>query len=425
MSEVSVPSSPYSTDPVSGSNVPPAPAVTGNLSGGPEKPLNFKERISSMTTTRKVLLYSALSFLLVFLMFGLAWFGWRIFSSRQEVDFLVGYQGVAAQDPLLANEGELVTSPLNGEQYSPQEALSWQQRRPLAVMINNHEVSRPVQAGVSYADIVYEAVAEGGISRLLAIFHSKLPEKVGTVRSARVYYIDWAREYDAWYAHHGRAQIDPNDPFVCHPSADAFNRMQQIFVSSIEGVNSCWRESSGLPYEHTLYCDPQGLLSEAYQLYPDQRRNFDSSLVASWKFKDDSPVAPASAVSSVKFNFWDTRGYNVEWKYSPDKNAYLRWQAGLEHKDILTGSQLEAKTVIIQFMRETELNDLKVHLLYDTVGEGPARIFVDGRVIKATWSRPDISLRTKYVDEEGEEIEFNRGQVWIEVLPLGMEVTYL
>ena len=90
--------------------------------------------------------------------------------------------------------------PLNGAYFTKGEREVWEKRRPLAVMIENHADSRP-QSGLSRADVVYEAVAEGGISRFLAVFYcgaaagSAKPYDVGPVRSARTYFLDWASEY--------------------------------------------------------------------------------------------------------------------------------------------------------------------------------------------------------------------------------------
>lgn len=357
--------------------------------------------------------------------FALGYFGSYLFKDGGRSSLLSGYpdsRSIKSVFPVSSTTGDEVASPINGLLYSQEDAAVWQGRRPLAIMINNHLVSRQAQAGLSSADLVYEAVAEGGISRFLGIFHANLPEKVGTVRSARVYYIDWAREFNAWYAHHGRAQIDPNNPAVCFPEADAFARMQQVFVSSIEGTSSCWREPNGLDYEHTLFCSPAELLEEGYKLYPDQSRSVE---ISPWLFKQDQAVAAASAISTVSFNFWNTiSGYNVQWRYQSASNTYLRWQNDQPHLDQGNKQQLEAKTIIVQYANETLLKDLKAHLLYQTLGQGKAEIFMDGRVIKATWERPTIEQRTKYYDSNNKEVEFNRGQIWVEVVPLDTQILY-
>jgi len=137
-------------------------------------------------------------------------------------------------------------------------------------------------------------------------------------------------------------------------------------------------------------------------------------------------VPSASAISTISFDFWDTtKGYEVEWKYQSDTNTYKRKQGGQAHIDHGNSQQLEAKTVIVVLMKETSLNDLKAHLLYQTLGQGEARIFMDGKAIKASWSRDTINDRTEFYDASGVQLKFNRGQVWIEVVPMGNSVTYI
>jgi hypothetical protein len=99
--------------------------------------------------------------------------------------------------------------PLNGKMFTKGEKEIWERRRPLTVMIENHEESRP-QSGLSYADVVYEAVAEGGITRFLSVFYCGVSAQdviIGPVRSVRVYYLDWASEYGRYplFAHVGGA----------------------------------------------------------------------------------------------------------------------------------------------------------------------------------------------------------------------------
>ncbi|PIP32043.1 hypothetical protein COX24_00280 [bacterium (Candidatus Gribaldobacteria) CG23_combo_of_CG06-09_8_20_14_all_37_87_8] len=413
--------------------MPPKPTVPISVNL-PSDPMNLPRpsllaRWESQSRRAKFLRGGGILLLIFILMGGVGFAIALLTKKNPSSDLLSGYKDKGSPLNIFSdinNTEQLVESPINGLLYSPQEALTWQGRRPIAVMMNNHVTARQVQVGLSQADLIYEAVAEGGISRFLAIYHSKLPSKVGTIRSARVYYIDWAKEYNAWYAHHGRAQIDPNNPAVCDPRADTFSHMQSIFVSSVEGVASCWRENNGLAYEHTLFCDPSGLLNEAYQLYPDQPKEFNQSLLAVWKFKNDQPVPSASAISTISFDFWDTtKGYEVEWKYQSDTNTYKRKQGGQAHIDHGNSQQLEAKTVIVVLMKETSLNDLKAHLLYQTLGQGEARIFMDGKAIKASWSRDTINDRTEFYDASGVQLKFNRGQVWIEVVPMGNSVTYI
>lgn len=307
-------------------------------------------------------------------------------------------------------EKSSITHPINGVLYTSQQAEEWQERRPMAVMINNHAEARP-QKGLSQADLIYEAVAEGGISRFLAIFHSKIPQTVGPVRSARVYYIDWAKEYDAWYAHWGHAQGNNE--------ANAFARMQSIFVSSIESGKACEYDESLVDraIEHTLYCEPETLYEVAYELYSDQPKAFRS--ITPWEFKDERIVPGSTDVASnISFNFWDLPEYSVEWKYNTQTNLYERYQDNQQQIDALNNQPLTGANIIVAFMQERQLNDEKQHLIYEDIGTGDALVFLDGRVEEAEWKRLAYADRTIFTSKAtGEEIKFNRGQVWVEVVP--------
>lgn len=319
-------------------------------------------------------------------------------------------------------EAGTIINPLNGLMYTEVQAKIWQSRRPMAVMVNNSVEARP-QSGLSQADLVYEVNAEGGIPRLMPIFLSKTPDKVGSIRSVRVYFVDFSKEYDAWLAHWGGAQVDPNNPAVADPRADVYNRMRTIFVSSIDetkngdGDGVFWREPKpGLAYEHTGFASVPKLYEMGYALYPDQKRDYRT--IKPWLFKEDAPLSTRPESSSVGFNFWNFPQYAVRWEYDRDSNTYKRFQGGIAQMDTTTSQQLAAKDVILQIMTETAFGDEKHHLYYNTVGSGPAKVLSDGKVIAATWRHPTLEERTRYFEAAtGKELSFNRGQIWIEVVP--------
>ncbi|MEA2020268.1 MAG: DUF3048 domain-containing protein [Patescibacteria group bacterium] len=319
-------------------------------------------------------------------------------------------------------------APINGVLYTKAAADIFMNRRPLAIMINNHPDARP-QFGLSKADLIYEAVAEGGITRLLAFFHAWDVDKIGPVRSARVYYEDWAAEFNSWYAHWGGAYMDADDKanqnnlnydFTCHPQADSYAKINRINLPSLDqmwlGTTAYWRDNGrGVASEHTGYTSTLKLWQEAPNRYPgwEGYEKFEQ-----WEFKDDNP-AQAPTASQVEFNFWDIPSFAVRWEYIPEENAYRRYQGGELQVDAGTdNAPLTAKNIILQFTRETSFNDQKKHLNYETVGSGNARVFLDGREIQATWEKGAIRERTKFYDEQGNELEFNRGQIWVEVVPM-------
>lgn len=313
-------------------------------------------------------------------------------------------------------------SPINGILYTHSQGNIFDKRRPLAIMVNNHVDARQIQTGLPEADVIFEAVAEGGITRFLTIYHAQDSDKVGPVRSVRVYYLDWASEFHPWVAHWGGASTEGSP-------ANAYDYMAKNAIANLDAMwlGECptcpyWRDvSSKVASEHTGFTSTQNLYNESAKRWPDwaEKVPFDR-----WLFKEEAKEEDRPSSGSFTFNFWNLPEYEVTWTYEPAENIYLRSQGGQPHKDAATGKQLTAKNVIVQFTAERSANDGTVHLLYQTIGSGKAKVFLDGKVIDATWRKTDRELRTRYFDvATGEEIKFNRGQIWVEIVPTGNEIT--
>jgi len=299
------------------------------------------------------------------------------------VTSLPGPANVLVEDP---KEPRTEACPLNGDLHTRKAKDSWDKRRPLAVMIENHSESRP-QSGLSSADVIYEAVAEGGITRFMALFYCNLNDiQVGPVRSARTYFLDWLSEYDPLYAHVGGANT-------------MYSTTQKLWAV---GAKKGW-----------VNTDEDGI-------------KWDKSFTP-WKFKDPTPANPVVA-TTITVPFWQNHNdYTVTWIYEPTCNCYKRQNGGADHKDLNNNQQLSAKDIVIQFERESNANDgyeNNAHLLYKTTGEGKALFFMDGKATPGKWIKLTRSSRTKYVDNKGKEIEFNKGVIWIQTVPEGAQVKY-
>ena len=358
----------------------------------------------------------------------------------------------AGSKPLPATAGSTLTSPtkgfaidpsiprteacpLNGKFFTKQEKEIWDKRRPLAVMIENHEEGRP-QSGLSYADVVYEAVAEGGITRFMAVFYCAAAAQdvtVAPVRSARTYFLPWVLEYDALYNHVGGAG-NCNDPTVderakalCQIDTWKIRDMDQFGIS----FPTCYRNYDRLDHpvatEHTMVCFTNKLYNLADERglgATDAKGAKWNARFESWKFKDDAAPGDRGASSSASFVAW--KGYEklfgVKWEYDPATNDYKRFMGGVPHIDIETKEQIAAKTVIILFAKETGPVDEHKHLLYANIGSGDAMVYQDGKTIKGTWKKAVRDSRTKFYDSTGREISLNRGQIWIEMLAIGTTI---
>ncbi|MCL4390517.1 MAG: DUF3048 domain-containing protein [Patescibacteria group bacterium] len=346
-----------------------------------------------------------------------------------------------------ANLPKTEACPLNGQMYSKPERDLWEKRRPLGVMIENSAAARP-QSGVSSADIVYEAVAEGGITRLMAIFYCQPSEIVGPVRSARTYYLDWISEYADYplYAHVGGANTPgPADALgqIGQYGWDAYNDMNQFSI----GFPTFWRDYERLgpdtATEHTVYTSTtklwdfaatkRDLTNVSTNDQTGKQTSWDVNFVP-WQFKDDAPVDSRPAAFSATFALSGQQAsyaddYVVKWQYDHDSNSYLRFNGGKPHMDLDTNQQLLAKNVVIEFTTMTVADDgyneegHGQHTLYGTKGSGKAMLLSDGKVINGTWQKTSRTARTRFLDQNGVEIKMNRGLTWIEVLPIGQPVT--
>src|SRR3989338_11496465 len=206
--------------------------------------------------------------------------------------------------------GKKVQDSLNGVLFTEADSKSFIDTRPLAVMINNHVDARP-QSGLINADLVYEIVAEGGITRFLAFFLSKTPEKIGPIRSVREYYLVLVKELgDAMLMHIGW-------------SPQALVAIESWPVRSLgRGAAPFYRENPrNVAVEHTAYADGRELLKRGMELGWNGTTEFTL-----WKFKNDlDGYTSFDLASSIVVDFWYPGDYSAVWKYDKEKNVYKRY----------------------------------------------------------------------------------------------------
>jgi len=324
--------------------------------------------------------------------------------------------------------------PINGLEYTKQEKEIWEKRRPLSVVIENHMDCRP-QSGLSKADIVYEVVAEGGITRFLAIYYcgaAAFDTLLGPIRSARTYLLDWTMEYDASFVHVGGAacyaDVDPRVRALCQINEYGIRDIDQM--GRYGSYPFFWRDYEKLGHsvatEHTMHSTTGKLweVAEKAGYGPENKEGIDwLDNFKSWRFKDDDKEK--GDVSSIEFDFWDgQQDYKVAWQYDEEKNEYKRINGENEHLDFNIKEQLRAKVVIVQKTKETGPVDEHKHLLYQTTGSGELLLFQDGKVIEGEWIKEKKASRTVFNDSRGREIEINRGKIWIEIVPSRNKIEY-
>jgi len=397
-----------------------------------------------MTTAKSKLLLILLSLSVYLLSAGIAY---AVFTAANSgIIFTSPLTDTAANPAANNNRKTLVdvsgskseACPLSGALFTKAEKNIWETRRPLAVMIENHLEARP-QSGLSDADIIYEAVAEGGITRFMALFYCQAAAYesiLGPIRSARTYFVDWASEYNLpLYTHVGGA----NTP----GPANALGQLEDYGWSGANDLNqfsigypTFWRDYERLgrtvATEHTMYSTTEKLWAIGAKrgftnLDPEQNNWLDD--FTPWKFaKDEAEAANRGAVQSISYPFWDeSPDFVVAWQYDQTNNLYQRSNGGQPHKDLNVDQQLTTKNLVAQLATERNANDGyegNVHLLYGTTGKGKAYIFKDGQAIEGSWAKAKRLSRTIFYDTQGKEILFNPGKIWISVLPVGTKVTY-
>lgn len=357
-----------------------------------------------------------------------------------------------ARSKLSADLPKTEVCPINGEKFTQVEKNIWESRRPIAAMIENHAESRP-QSGLSRGDVVYEIVAEGGITRFMSVFYCNAATKdvqIAPVRSARIYFVNIAAEYGdkPIFAHVGGAN---NICGTCPGGVKTAGSVGKEVRAIEELVAMGWRVAkgndfdttfdSGFPVfwrnydrldhpvatEHTMMSSSDKIYEEATKRGLDAKDAkgiaWDKSFVP-WKFADGKPSSSPTA-QKISFEFWSNKPeYDVSWQYDSSANKYFRSNGGEKHMDLETNEQISARNIVVIFLQEKGPVDRELHMFYQTIGEGDAMIFQNGEVIEGTWEKATKQSRMKFMDENGDEISLVRGTTWIEGLPVGNDVSY-
>ncbi len=305
-------------------------------------------------------------------------------------------------------------NPLTGQGL--EEDISGQ--RPVAVMFNNLEKALP-QLGVAQADVIYEIVAEGGITRLMGVYQDiEGAGDLGSIRSARDYYVSIACGHDAIYVHAGG-------------SPQAYEALQSWGMSYIDFVNGpyggmCWRDaqrrkSAGL--EHSLLTSSQNLLEQMPQRI---RREHREGFSVGWTFATQAPEGGAAAGElTVPFSSYKT-GYFV---YEPELEGYRVSQKvnGNEHPfvDGNTGREVTVSNVLVLFTDVSLIpGDSAGRMSVRTTGEGGGLLLRDGRVYELTWQRDSREGCYRFLDAAGQPLPLAVGRSYINLVPESAQVVW-
>lgn len=335
------------------------------------------------------------------LIFGASAIGWFYFIQPDSHPRVVSYFSHHKPKP---KPPPTAPSPLTGALVDP--ALT---KRPVTgIMIENSTEARP-QSGLQAAGVVVEAIAEGGITRFLALYQESTPQYIGPVRSLRPYYLDFAAPFQAGIVH-----VGGSPEALARVRNGSYRDLDQFFNSGY------FTRISARPAPHNVYT------SFARLDALNQAKGYTSSLFTGWSRKTDKKLAtPTAKTIDISIS---SALYNSHYNYDPASNSYLRSEAGKPHLNLTsagdkTGVQLKPKVVIALVMSYGLEADRK-HSQYSDTGSGAAYIFQDGGVTVGSWQKAAQDSQISFMDAAGQPVKLNAGQTWIALVSTANKVNY-
>lgn len=283
--------------------------------------------------------------------------------------------------------------------------------RPYAIMINNINVARPLQSGLQDAYLMYEIIVEGGITRYLALFMDQNTERIGSIRSARHYYLDYALENDAIYVHHGQS-----------PQAQSDFSKLGIDRIVVDNTKTGWRDKTlNVSSEHTLFTNIEKLNSGLGKIRTTRKGNLLLNYSADKIDMSNIENAGSATDVTIVYSNYTTTSYT----YDSEHDYYLRSVNGKAHIDYVTKEQYHFKNIITYQVKNTSINDgeNKGRQDIDNLGSGTGYYISGGMSIPIKWEKSSRSSQTKYYYENGEELKVNDGNTFIQIQPVGQKLT--
>ena len=300
--------------------------------------------------------------------------------------------------PVKAKDLPVYIDPLTG--LSTKEPVV--NSRPVAVVINNHSKARP-QSGISQAAICYEVLAEGNITRIIAIFHDFDAQKIGPVRSARHYFVDFALDYDAIFVHHGG-------------SPQGYDAIEKSGIACLDGMklsDTFWRDPERVyipgMFEHSSYTG-EALIRQAQERFgfrPEIREGLNPGFL----FYNE-PASPDGAAGAMLINI----------PFAEDYGSTFEFREGMYYKsindepqiDAETGEQLSVANVLVQFAQVTSIaGDDAGRRDVSVIGWGNGVLITNGCSAPLTWNKDTPETPTRWLNEDGSDLYLNKGKTWI------------
>ncbi|HET8991694.1 MAG TPA: DUF3048 domain-containing protein [Candidatus Saccharimonadales bacterium] len=300
-------------------------------------------------------------------------------------------------------KSDLVPSTLSGLPVAP----SVNKIPVTGVMIENSVQARP-QSGLSSAGVVFEALAEGGITRFLALYQDTAPSNVGPVRSARPYFVSWDMGFDAAYAHVGGSPDGLNDI-----SAWGTKDLNEFYNGAF------YHRISSRVAPHNVYTS----IANLNQL--EANKGYTSTNFTGFPRKTATPAAKPS-VSTINITM-SGPDYNVSYAYNPKTNSYMRSEGGAPHIDANNNQQISPTVVVAIVVPETQgaLDASGAYYSdYNVLSSGTAYVFQDGILTTGQWAKTSNSSQITFTTSGGQPLKFDPGQTWITAITSPSQLTY-
>ncbi|MDD6208822.1 MAG: DUF3048 domain-containing protein [Clostridiales bacterium] len=287
-------------------------------------------------------------------------------------------------------------------------------KRPYAIMINNIEVASRNQSGTSQASIIYEAVVEGGITRMMGIYEDFDSDRIGSTRSARHYFVSFADEYDAIYCHYGQTKY-------------ALKKISELGVDNLSGLSSegetVYYRDNSLKAPHNAFASYDGI-KKGTKL-KGYRTKLRKNVTTHYKFyEEDTDLDGEIQADKVTLKF---SGYTSPYfSYNKKKKLYYRYEFDKKHVDTQTGKQLKFKNLIIQYVNEWTLDDKGYQTMDIENSSGKGYYITNGTATKITWEKNEKKKSMHYRTEDGKLLTVNPGKTYIAIFPdrSSSEVTF-
>lgn len=301
-------------------------------------------------------------------------------------------------------EAPVIRNPITGE---PDYDKSLTKNRPVVISVENHPSARP-QWGLCSSDLVMEMVAEGGITRMLLMYadKSRIPEKVGPVRSARHYFVELVTGFDAIFVHWGG-------------STYAYNEFSKGYCDHLDGkaISSCFfrDKTTNRAIEHTGYTTGSSIVSTIENKV--FRTELNDGYTSPFKFKKKNSAPSENECTSCKISF--SQSYTYTYTYDEEKKVYYSSLNGTPFSDS-DGNQQNFTNLLIIYTKITDLHDSKSRVTFD-LSSGHGIYVSNGAYKEIKWEKGSSKDMLKFYDENGKELKLNVGRSYIGILSTGRE----